>query len=107
MSNRTINYNALVTGNAGNPEAWDIITSTAHDFTGKIVAAFLSLDDDGGTFTEMEEETQRARNNQPAVSAAVAAKYLTYTYPKEVIFEGRYSKLVPTAGKTFKVYFLI
>ena len=106
MSNSTIKYPALVTGNAGNPEAWDIITATAHDFTGKIVAAFLCLDDTAGSFTEMEEETQRVRNNQPAVSTAVATKYLTYTYNKEVIFEGRYTKLVPAAGCTFKVYFL-
>ena len=104
--NTTINYPAMQTGNAGNPESFDIITSTACDFIGKIVACFESLDANGGTFSAMEEETISARAGHAGVSTPVAAKYLTYTYPKFFQFMGRYTKLVPSAGYTFKVYFL-
>jgi hypothetical protein len=104
--NTTINDEALGNGGAGNPNAWDILTSTHCDLTGKNVAAFMSMDDAGGTFTAMEEETTMARAGKAGVSEAVAANILAYTYPQYIIFEGRYTKLIPTAGKSFKVWFL-
>jgi hypothetical protein len=106
MAINSVNYAALQTGNAGNPEAFDIITSAAHDLGGKIVAAFESLDEAGGTFDAMKEETAMGYAGKEGVSTAVAAKYLTYTYPQYVIFEGRFTLLTPSAGKTFKVWFL-
>lgn len=96
---------AIGNGGAGSPEAWDIISPAAHDFTGKIVTAFMCLAEDGDTMAEMEEETTISKAGQSGVSTAVAAKYLTYTYPQNVVFEGRYTKLVPSTG-SFKVWFL-
>jgi hypothetical protein len=104
--NSTVNYGGAISGGQGNPESWDIITDTACDLGGKIVGAFESLDENGGTFDAMEEQTSRLRGNQPAVSEAVAAKYLTYTYPKNILFTGRYTKLTPGRGCLFIVYFL-
>lgn len=103
----TINYNAMQTGNAGNPKAFDIIDDTNHDLGGRIVACFESLDAAGGTFDEMEEETTFGIAGKTPVSTPVEAKYLTYTYPLNSQFMGRYTKLVPSTGCTFKVYFLI
>ena len=97
---------AIGNGGAGTAEVWDIIDDDAHDLNDKIVTAFMSLDEAGGTFTEMEEETTIAKGGLPGVSEAVAAKYLTYTYPQNVPFEGRYTKLTPNTGCTFKVWFL-
>jgi hypothetical protein len=101
-----VNDEAVGNGGAGTPEVWDIITSAACSFTGKIVCAFMCLTEDGGQMTAMEEQTTIAHGGKPGVSAAVAAKYLTYTYPQNVIFEGRYTKLVPAAGLSFKIWFL-
>jgi hypothetical protein len=103
--NSSVNNEALGNGGAGNPEAWDIITSASHDLGGKTVIAFMNLTDTDGAFSAMQEETTPARVNKAAVSASVAAKYLGYTYPQNVIFEGRYTLLTPTTG-TFKVWFL-
>jgi hypothetical protein len=103
--NSTINNEGAISGGQGNTEAWDIITAASHDLGGRIVGAFWCVDTNGGTFSEMEEQTSRARGNIAAVSAAVAAKYLTYTYPQNQLFTGRYTKLVPATG-TFIVYFL-
>jgi hypothetical protein len=103
--NSTINDAALGNGGAGNPEAWDIITPASHDLGGKIVAAFMNLTDTDGAFSAMKEETSPARAGNDAVSANVAAKYLTYIYPQNIVFEGRYTLLTPTVG-TFKVWFL-
>lgn len=97
---------AIGNGGAGTSGAWDLFTSTNHDLTGKKVSAFMCMDEDGGTFTEMEEETTIGRAGKEGVSEAVAANKLAYTYPQYVIFEGRFTKLIPTAGKTFKVWFL-
>jgi hypothetical protein len=107
MSGFQANKNDVAIGNggAGTPEVWDIISPAAHDFTGKIVTAFMCLAEDGDTMDEMEEETTISKGGRPGVSEAVAAKYLTYTYPQYCIFEGRYTKLVPTTG-LFKVWFL-
>jgi hypothetical protein len=96
---------ALGNGGAGSPEAWDIITSSSHDLGGKIVIAFMNLTDTDGAFSAMKEETTMAKAGKAGVSEAVAAKYLGYTYPQNVIFEGRYTLLTPTTG-TFKVWFL-
>ena len=104
--NHSQNDLAIGNGGAGTANAWDIFTSTNHDLTGKIVSAFMSLDEDGGTFTSMEEQTTPPGSNRAAVSEAVAANKLAYTYPQYIIFEGRYTTLVPTAGKSFKVWFL-
>ena len=107
--NTTINYGAAISGAQGNPESWDYIDVDNCDFTGKIVGAFFVIEElnaNGGTFTEMEEETQRLRGNRPAVSTPVAAKYIAYTYYKNILYTGRYTKLVPTRGCTFVVYFL-
>jgi len=104
--NATINDAALGNGGAGNPDAWDLFTSTNCDLTGKIVAAFMSMDTNGGTFTAMKEETTMARAGVAGVSEAVAANKLAYTYPQYIIFEGRYTTLTPTAQCTFKVWFL-
>jgi len=54
----------------------------------------------------MEEQTTKARYNNTATSESVAAKYLTYTYYENVLYSGRYTKLVPHTGSTFIVYFL-
>lgn len=97
---------AIGNGGAGTSGAWDLFTSTNHDLTGKIVSAFMCLSEDGGTFTAMEEETTIGRAGKEGVSTAVAANKLAYTYPQYIIFEGRFTKLIPTAGKTFKVWFL-
>jgi hypothetical protein len=104
--NTTINDEALGNGGAGNPGAWDIITNAAHDLEGKIVAAFMNLGEDPATLDEIEEETTMGRAGSAGVSQAVAAKYLSYEYPQNVIFEGRYTKLTPAANCTFKVWFL-
>ena len=97
----------IISGGAGNPEAFDIIEGGVNeDLGGKIVTAFISLDKDGGTFTEMEEQTTIAHGGKPGVSAPVAAKYLTYTYPYNMFFPGRFTKLVPTSGCKFQVFFL-
>lgn len=107
--NSSINNEAVGNGGAGNPGVWDIITDAAHDLEGRIVCAFMNLEEDAGTFTEMKEEVTPAKVNKASgtgVSADVAAKYLTYTYRQYVIFEGRYTSLVPGAGCTFKVWFL-
>jgi len=104
--NATINDEALGNGGAGNPEAWDLFTSDNCDLTGKIVAAFMSMDENGGTFEAMEEETLMARSGKAGASEAVAANKLAYTYPQYIIFEGRYTTLTPTAQYTFKVWFL-
>ena len=103
--NSTVNNEALGNGGAGSPETWDIITSASHDLGGKIVAAFMNLTDTAGAFSAMEEETTPTKAGKAGVSENVAAKYLTYTYPQNVIFEGRYTLLTPTVG-TFKVWFL-
>ena len=102
-----INYQAMQTGNAGNPKAFDIIDGSAYDLGGRIVACFESLDDAGGTFEEMEEEIVWGVAGKTGVSEAVEAKYLGYTYPFNSQFMGRYTKLVPSEGCKFKVYFLM
>ena len=101
----TINYSGAMSGGQGNSKAWDIITSASHDLGGRIVGAFICTDTNGGTFSAMEEQTIRARSNETATSTAVEAKYLTYTYPQNQLFTGRYTKLTPASG-TFIVYFL-
>jgi hypothetical protein len=98
---------AIGNGGAGTPEVWDIIDgSVSTDLGGRIVTAFMSLDENGGTFTEMEEETTIAHGGKAGASTAVAAKYLGYTYPQYIPFEGRYTKLTATRGCKFKVWFL-
>ncbi|MFA5152157.1 MAG: hypothetical protein WC554_06360 [Clostridia bacterium] len=97
---------AVGNGGAGTPHAWDIIGDHGHDLEGNIVCAFMSLDEDGGTFTEMKEETTIGHGGKPGVSEDVPARYLGYTYPQNVVFEGNYTSLVPAAGKLFKVWFL-
>lgn len=104
--NATINNDALGNGGAGNPEAWDLFTPDNCDLTGKIVAAFMSMDEDGGTFDAMEEETTMGRAGHAGTSTAVAANKLAATYPQYIIFEGRYTTLTPASGCTFKVWFL-
>jgi hypothetical protein len=100
-----VNNEAIGNGGAGSPEAWDIITAASHNLGGKIVVAFMNLTETDGAFSAMQEETTRAKAGVAGVSTAVAAKYLTYTYPQNIIFEGRYTLLTPTVG-TFKVWFL-
>lgn len=100
-----VNDEAIGNGGAGTPEVWDIISPAASDFTGKIVCAFMCLHEDGDTMAEMEEQSTIAKGGQPGAVTACAAKYLTYTYPQNVIFEGRYTKLVPSTN-SFKVWFL-
>jgi hypothetical protein len=97
---------AIGNGGAGTPGVWDIITDSNYDFSGKIVCAFMSLDQVGGSFSSMEEETTIAHGGKSGISEPVAAKYLGYTYPQDVIFEGRYTKLIPATGKIFKIWFL-
>jgi len=97
---------AIGNGGAGTPEVWDIISDSVYDFSPKIVGAFMSLDDAGGTMDEMEEETFMSRAGRAGVSEAVDAKYLAYTYPYSIPFEGRYTKLVPSANCLFKVWFI-
>jgi len=97
---------AIGNGGAGTPEAWDLIDNTHCDLEGKIVTAFMCMDEDGGQFTEMEEETSIGKGGKTGASTAVAAKYLGYTYPQFIIFEGRYTKLTPETPNTFKVWFL-
>jgi len=104
--NATIDNAALGNGGAGTPEAWDLFTSDNCDLTGKKVAAFMSMDANGGTFDAMEEETTMGRAGKDGVSGAVAANKLVYTYPQYIPFEGRYTTLTPTEGCTFKVWFL-
>jgi hypothetical protein len=104
--NATVNDLALGNGGAGTPDVWDIITLASHDFTGKIVAAFMSMDENGGTFTAMQEETTMGRAGKTGTSTNVAANKLAYTYPQYIPFEGRFTTLVPTTGCTFKVWFL-
>ncbi len=105
--NTTINNEALGNGGAGNPTVWDIFTADNCNLTGKIVAAFMCMDENGGTFTAMSEETTMARKaGDVAVNTPVAANKLAYTYPQYIIFEGRYTVLTPTRGSTFKVWFL-
>ena len=106
MSYKTQNYSAIISGGLGNPEAWDIITDSAHDLDGKTVIAFTSNDAAGGTFDAMEEETTFPSPNKDGVSTAVAAKYLTYTYLKDRIYPGRYTLLTPSEGCSFMVWFL-
>jgi hypothetical protein len=103
-----INQNdiAILGGGLGNAGAWDIISATAHDLEGKTVIAFASTDVAGGTFSEMEEETIKGKPGKAGTSTAVAAKYLTYTYPQYQVFPGRYTKLTPAAGCSFQVWFL-
>jgi hypothetical protein len=97
---------AIGNGGAGTSGVWDIFTSTHCDLTGKIVSAFMCLDEDGGTFTAMEEQTTPPAPNRTAVSTAVAANKLAYTYPQYIIWEGRFTTLTPAAGCNFKVWFL-
>ena len=52
---------AIGNGGAGTPGVWDIISSANHDLNGNIVTAFMSLDENGGTMDEMEEETVISR----------------------------------------------
>ena len=109
MGYQTENHQAIGNGGAGTPEAWDIITDTSHDLDGKIVCAFMNLLEAVGTFTEMKEEVIPARANKAGATGTsqdVAAKYLTYEYPQNVIFEGRYTTLVPGTDCQFKVWFL-
>ena len=101
-----LNDEAIGNGGAGNPGVWDIISHTSHDLGGRIVTAFMSLDEEGGTMDAMEEQVVRAREGDVGVSEAVAAKYLGYTYPQNIPFEGRYTLLTPTTGCLFKVWFL-
>ena len=104
--NTSVQDAAVGNGGAGSPEVWDIITSTAHDLGDRIVTAFMSLDDDGGTMGAMSEQITPPSGHVEGVVAAVAAKYLTYTYPLNIPFEGRYTLLTPQQGCTFKVWFL-
>lgn len=101
-----LNDTAIGSGGAGTPGSWDIIDDTQYDLEGKIVTAFMSLDEEGGTFESMKEETTIGHGGKSGVSEDVAAKYLEYTYPQNVPFEGRYTELVPSTGCTFKVWFL-
>ena len=105
--NSTIDNGALGNGGAGNPGAWDLIPNLAIDvMAGKIVGAFMCLDEDGGTFTEMEEETTMGKNGKGGISTPCASRFINYTYPQYVIFEGRYTKLTPGASSHFKIWFL-
>ena len=99
------NDNAIGNGGAGTPGAWDIIDSNSYDLEGRIVTAFMCLTDIGGEMSEMEEENPIGTKAFPGKSVPVDSKYLGYTYPLNVPFEGRYTKLVPSSG-TFKVWFL-
>jgi len=99
------NEEAIGNGGAGSPKAWDIITAASHDLGGRTVIAFMNLTATDGSFTAMKEETTRAKAGKAGTSENVEAKYLTYTYPQNVIFEGRYTLLTPNVG-TFKVWFL-
>jgi len=101
-----LNDVAIGNGGAGTSGAWDIICSTAHDLEDKIVVAFMCLTAGGGLMTEMEEQTTIGKAGKAGVSTPVTAKYLGYTYPQYVIFEGRYTSLIPAAGLLFKVWFL-
>jgi len=101
-----VDNGAVGNGGAGTSKVWDIITDASHDLEGNIVTAFMSLDEAGGTFDAMSEETIISKGGKAGVSEAVDAKYLTYTYDQFVIFEGRYTSLVPAAGCKFKVWFL-
>lgn len=100
------NDNAIGNGGAGSPGVWDIIDDSNYDLGGRLVSAFMSLDEEGGEMEEMEEETTIGRGGKPGVVTQVDAKYLNYVYPYSVPFEGRYAKLVPASGSTFKVWFL-
>ena len=104
--NSVVNDAAVGNGGAGNPGVWDIITGDRYDLEGQKVCAFMSLDSSGGTFEEIREEVFPAKKGDPGRSQDVEARYLTYTYPQYVIFEGRYTSLVPAVGSTFKVWFL-
>ena len=104
--NNYVDDDALGNGGAGTQGVWDIITGTAFDLGGRIVAAFMSLDANGGTMAAMAEETTASTPQAAGKSSPVAAKYLGYTYPQYVIFEGRYTTLQPTLGCTFKVWYL-
>ncbi len=112
VKNKVMGYNhsqddlAIGNGGAGTAGVWDIFTSTNHDLAGKIVSAFMSMDENGGTFAAMQEQTTPPGSNRAAVSEAVAANKLAYTYPQYIIFEGRYTTLTPAAGCNFKVWFL-
>jgi len=105
--NATLSNCAIGNGGAGNPDVWDIFTADHCDLAGRIVAAFMCLDENGGTFEAMSEETTMARKpSDAAVNTPVAANKLAYTYPQYIIFEGRYTVLTPTRGNNFKVWFL-
>ena len=97
----------IMSGGAGNPNAFDIIEGGVNeDLGGNIVTAFISLDTAGGTFTAMEEETTIGHGGKVGASEPMAAKYLTYTYPYNMFFPGRFTKLTPAAGCKFQVFFL-
>ena len=102
----TVNNEAVGNGGAGTSNAWDIFTHDSHNLTDKKVSAFMSLDENGGTFDEMEEETTIGKAGRTGTSESVAANKLAYTYPQYVIWEGRFTKLVPATGCNFKVWFL-
>uniref|UniRef100_A0A6M3ILC0 Uncharacterized protein n=1 Tax=viral metagenome TaxID=1070528 RepID=A0A6M3ILC0_9ZZZZ len=106
-TNSTINYQALQVGNAGNPEAFDIISAASCNLEGRIVAGFSSIDTAGGAFAEMEEEIVASRAGREGESTPVAARYLTYTYGFEQFYPGRYTKLVPAGESKFMVWFLV
>lgn len=102
-----VNDFALGNGGAGTPQAWDILDDNQCDIPdGKIVCAFMSLDEAGGTFTAMEEQTKIAHGGKPGVSTPVAARYLSKTYEQYVVYEGRYTKLLTTRGCTYKIWYL-
>lgn len=104
------NDEAIGNGGAGTPGAWDII-SAANPLTeasGLIAVAFMNILEDAGTFSAMKEQTTIPKKGKEseAVSEDVDAKYLAYSYPQNVVFEGRYTALTPVGTSQFKVWFL-
>lgn len=100
---------SVANGGAGTPEVWDIISlASPHNFaiSGKIVMAFMCLDDTAGTFSAMEEDNPMTKLDKIVAGKAVAAKYLTHSFSHGDIYEGRYTKLTPAGASTFKVWFL-
>lgn len=107
-----LQYDAILSGGAGNPNAFKIITSTSCSLGGRIASAFMNLtvDEDGeqveGELTEAEEQISEGDNSTAQVVQAKGENWLANTWPYGIAFEGRFTKLVPAEGHRFKVWLL-
>lgn len=107
---RKPHYSALQSGGVGHANAWAIIDSENCDFEGKIVIAFMNITasidvvDHTAKFTAVTEEI--SGGDEPVLDEK-GETFLAQEYPFGIVFEGRYTELIPEEGYKFKIWFML